>query len=109
MSKPNFYSLLTLNADGATESRRSSYFGGMSISGFSFWALPRIPANGAISSVAHDYLLSPYFLSSKAITIITSRDQGLCIGPLAVNHGIVAAWKTYYFSIVEIFMGLAVG
>ena len=81
----------------------------MSISGFSFCALPRIPANGSISGVAHDWLLSPYLLSSIVITVITSKDQGLCNGPLAVNHGIVTAWKTYYFSIVEIFMGLAAG
>ncbi|KFZ04197.1 hypothetical protein V502_10333 [Pseudogymnoascus sp. VKM F-4520 (FW-2644)] len=72
--------------DGATDSRRSSYYGGMSISGFSLGALPRIPANGAIYGVAHDYLLSASSLSSQAITVNHEQRPGFVHWP-AVNRG----------------------
>lgn len=85
--------LLTSNSDGATESRRSSYYGGMSISGFSLGALPRIPANGAIYGVAHDYLLSASSLSSQAITVNHEQVSRVCALAHAVNRGISTAWK----------------
>lgn len=94
--------LLTSSSDGATESRRSSYYGGMPISGFSLGALPRIPANGAIYGVAHDYLLSASSLSSQAITVNHEQVSRVCalahslstaVFPQHGKHAIFFQWK----------------
>lgn len=82
----------------------------MSISGFSLGALPRIPANGAIYGVAHDYQLSASSLSSQAITVNHEQGSRVC----ALAHSLSTAvfpqrGKHAIFFSVEIFMGLLVG